>query len=202
MPRERVRRKTTKQEDLLKAAERLFLQKGIRQVTVEEIVREAQVSKATFYKYFADKESLLQHCLETIVNYVIALLRGILEKGKRDKLTKEDFLRIFDVNEYERFFQSDFARELMQDYPDLVRRMDDRWQGVIVPLFHDLIRMAKVDGIVRVDVDPDVLLIYTLLVRKSFADAPMLPESMSMKDLAQKFYDLYLYGVIERGTEA
>jgi hypothetical protein len=90
----------------------------------------------------------------------------------------------------------------MQDYPDLVRRMDDRWQGVIVPLFHDLIRMAKVDGIVRVDVDPDVLLIYTLLVRKSFADAPMLPESMSMKDLAQKFYDLYLYGVIERGTEA
>ena len=44
---------------LLKAAERCFAQFGIAKTTMEDIARAAGVSRATVYRYFADREALL-----------------------------------------------------------------------------------------------------------------------------------------------
>ncbi|NQV51449.1 MAG: helix-turn-helix transcriptional regulator, partial [Candidatus Marinimicrobia bacterium] len=43
-----------KEGDILRTAEKLFMQFGYNRVTVEEICREAKVSKVTFYKYFSN----------------------------------------------------------------------------------------------------------------------------------------------------
>jgi AcrR family transcriptional regulator len=48
-----------KQGDILRTAEELFMQFGYDKVTVEEICREAQLSKVTFYKYFKNKFEVL-----------------------------------------------------------------------------------------------------------------------------------------------
>ncbi len=52
-----------KQGDILRTAEKLFMQFGFNRVTVEEICREASVSKVTFYKYFPNKYALLEDYL-------------------------------------------------------------------------------------------------------------------------------------------
>jgi len=52
-----------KEGDILRTAEGLFMQFGFGRVTVEEICREAQVSKVTFYKYFANKLGVLEEYL-------------------------------------------------------------------------------------------------------------------------------------------
>ncbi len=53
-----------KEGDILRTAEDLFMQFGYNKVTVEEICREANVSKVTFYKYFSNKLALLETYLE------------------------------------------------------------------------------------------------------------------------------------------
>ena len=50
-----------KEGDILRTAEELFMQFGYNRVTVEEICREAGVSKVTFYKYFKNKFEVLHH---------------------------------------------------------------------------------------------------------------------------------------------
>jgi AcrR family transcriptional regulator len=49
-----------KKEMLVQTGDRLFSMYGLRKVTVEEICREAGVSKVTFYKYFPNKLELFK----------------------------------------------------------------------------------------------------------------------------------------------
>lgn len=45
--------------NILKASRRSFKEKGYEATVIEDIVEKAQISKATFYNYFPNKESLL-----------------------------------------------------------------------------------------------------------------------------------------------
>lgn len=47
-------------EELMAAAETLFLEKGVEATTVSEIVEKAQVAKGTFYHYFSSKSEMLE----------------------------------------------------------------------------------------------------------------------------------------------
>lgn len=48
-----------RKEQILKAAERSFAQKGFHESTIAEIAKEAEVSEGTIYEYFSSKEGLL-----------------------------------------------------------------------------------------------------------------------------------------------
>jgi AcrR family transcriptional regulator len=50
------------------AALRLFLERGVESVTIDEIVGDAGVSKGSFYRYFDDKTDLVDAILEPVVN--------------------------------------------------------------------------------------------------------------------------------------
>lgn len=47
-------------DELMSAAENLFLAKGVEATTINEIVEQAQVAKGTFYHYFSSKNDMLE----------------------------------------------------------------------------------------------------------------------------------------------
>nr|WP_312989928.1 TetR/AcrR family transcriptional regulator [Comamonas koreensis] len=47
-------------DELMAAAEKLFLEKGVDATTINDIVESAQVAKGTFYHYFSAKTDLLE----------------------------------------------------------------------------------------------------------------------------------------------
>jgi AcrR family transcriptional regulator len=47
-------------QGLLEAAQKLFLERGIESVSIDDITREASVAKGSFYRYFHDKEDLVR----------------------------------------------------------------------------------------------------------------------------------------------
>jgi TetR/AcrR family fatty acid metabolism transcriptional regulator len=48
-----------RKEQILRAAEKIFSQKGFHDATISDVSREARVSDATIYEYFTSKEELL-----------------------------------------------------------------------------------------------------------------------------------------------
>lgn len=69
--RTRPRRKeTSREQQLLEAARKLFSQKGFASTTVSDIVREAGVAQGTFYLYFDSKSALIQRMLKTFEQLV------------------------------------------------------------------------------------------------------------------------------------
>jgi AcrR family transcriptional regulator len=202
VPKNDIVKKSQKKEELLQTAERLFLQKGIRSVTVEEIIGQAHVSKATFYKYFSDKKDILEQGFQRSIDHELDHLGSIIEKGKRDRLTLNDFIKIFDMNEYSNYFQSDFLKELIQEYPDVRDKFYTEAFSNLMRLYNDLMRMAKIDGIIRMDMDTDILITYTYMmskaVRENLNQSVSLSNNINMKEFYQKIIDLYLYGIVER----
>jgi AcrR family transcriptional regulator len=57
-----------KQQQLIDAATELFCKHGMRRVTVEEICKNAGISKMTFYKYFSDKNAIARAVLDALIN--------------------------------------------------------------------------------------------------------------------------------------
>jgi AcrR family transcriptional regulator len=62
----RDRRRRARTEAIATAALRLFLERGIEAVAVEDITARARVSKASFYTYFKDKGDVVDALLEPV----------------------------------------------------------------------------------------------------------------------------------------
>lgn len=72
---------------ILKAAERIFGQKGFQDTTISEIAKEAKVSEASIYEYFSTKEGLLFSVptqgaseLFELMEFHLKLIRGAANK--------------------------------------------------------------------------------------------------------------------------
>jgi AcrR family transcriptional regulator len=68
--RPRTKPAELRREELLDAAQQLFLDKGIAATSIDEIATAAHVAKGTFYLYFASKEAVLAAIQERfIINF-------------------------------------------------------------------------------------------------------------------------------------
>ena len=57
-----------KYKDIMSTGKDLFWKYGMKRVTVEEICKEANVSKMTFYKYFGNKYELALAIIKSMVD--------------------------------------------------------------------------------------------------------------------------------------
>lgn len=75
-----ARRRERMKESLLAAGARQFAARGFRPVSVEELIAEADVSRATFYGFFSSKMSLLEDILNPIFEIATAAVRTLAAK--------------------------------------------------------------------------------------------------------------------------
>ena len=57
---------------IIASAARLFREKGVRSVSIDEIVRGAGIAKGTFYLYFKTKDDLLERLADAVVRQMVA----------------------------------------------------------------------------------------------------------------------------------
>jgi AcrR family transcriptional regulator len=79
MPRSKSGRPRTKpaavrREELLSAAQRLFLEQGIAASSIEQITARAAVAKGTFYLHFTSKEALIEALRERFARELLRAL--------------------------------------------------------------------------------------------------------------------------------
>lgn len=82
-----ARRRRRMREALLTAGARQFANRGVARVSVEDLLAEADVSRATFYEMFSSKYSLLENILHPIFNTATAAIAALVKESARDGLT-------------------------------------------------------------------------------------------------------------------
>lgn len=94
---------------ILEAAYELFARHGIQAVGVDEIIRRADVAKATFYHHFASKDDLVLAFLKLREQrWTLAWIEG--EARRRAATPEERLLTIFDLFD-EWFHRQDFEAD-------------------------------------------------------------------------------------------
>lgn len=74
----RIRRATT--EQILNTALRLFCEKGYYSTSIEDIARQAEISKGLLYYYFKSKEEVLAALVEIRINDVLVVMNAATTK--------------------------------------------------------------------------------------------------------------------------
>jgi AcrR family transcriptional regulator len=112
--RPRTKAPEERRDELMNAAQRLFLEQGVAPTTIEQITSGAEVAKGTFYLYYSSKEDLLaalreRFAQELLMSIIAAIARkpegdwkGKLAMWARSCVTGYlDSIRLHDIAFYE-----------------------------------------------------------------------------------------------------
>ena len=138
MPQMKYEKHNARQyEQILRAARQLFVEKGIERVSFSAVADSCGIARATLYKYFPDKESLLwaihRQALRTFGNALLARAEArpltalerfsvyFEELARRFELDPE-FLLFFDL--FEKTYQAETARRGSAVYERMFRPGD------------------------------------------------------------------------------
>jgi len=80
IPERKEREKQQRKEEIILAAEQVFISKGLEQSTMDDIAEKAELSKGTLYLYFKSKEDLQM----AVARKAIVFLRSITLKASSE----------------------------------------------------------------------------------------------------------------------
>jgi AcrR family transcriptional regulator len=84
-----------KRNDILDAAQKLTYTRGFEQMSIQDVIAEAQISKGAFYHYFNSKEDLLEAIIERLADQMTVLLTPIVQDPQLSALQKlEQFFNV------------------------------------------------------------------------------------------------------------
>ncbi len=76
-----ARRRERMKASLLAAGARQFASRGVRPVSVEELIAEADISRATFYELFSNKYNLLEDILNPVFEIATTGVRALADQA-------------------------------------------------------------------------------------------------------------------------
>lgn len=138
---------------ILNIAIKLFNKKGYEKTSLEEIISASGISKGTFYHYFSSKEALLDYFSDRMNNQLLPEIRKVLDDKKLDALKKFNKI-IRKIKVYKVFHRHEiktiFLIMFKEENGKLRQKLTTRITRDYVPIFTDIIRQGKKEGIFEV----------------------------------------------------
>lgn len=138
-----------KLESILRAAARIFAEKGYHQASIRDIARATGVSLSGLYYYFNSKEELLfliqDHAFGTLLNNLERLLQGEEQPHRRLRLLMENHLRYFIANTAEMKVLSHEAEALTGDFRRRVNAKKRRLTEIALDILREIRPGGDVD---------------------------------------------------------
>ncbi|MEN8202985.1 MAG: TetR/AcrR family transcriptional regulator [Bacteroidota bacterium] len=185
-----------KREQILKTGKELFWKFGFKRVTVEEICKEAGVSKMTYYKFFTNK-------IELVKTVMSGVLEESLEKYKKISDSEipypEKVVQMIQLKQEQvHTMSSEFFRDYVQsDDPELINFLNQLTQENLQMFTNDF-KKAQEDGDIRSDLKVEfIMYIMNHLVEMAQEDA-LLNMYDKPQDLVMEITNFLFYGILNR----
>lgn len=178
---------------ILSTARALFLKHGLRRVSVEEICREAGVSKRTFYKHHRDRDALALRILEQLFEESRAALEEILqaELPIDEKVRRIIAAKQARASETSMAFYQDIL--LVDSEPGrFARRSQEEWTARVRRFYQE----AQEQGLIRADIDISLLMAVLVRVRGIIEDPEIQRLEPDLGRLVRSVTSLFFYGIL------
>jgi TetR/AcrR family transcriptional regulator, cholesterol catabolism regulator len=144
-------------ERILKGSEELFLQSGIRSVTMDDIARNLGISKKTIYHYFTDKNELVNILVDKRLKEDCDQLRALISSSENmieelvtmTKGAEDVFSRINPI----------VVHDLQKYYPEAWMRFQTFKAEFLISTLEKLLFKGIQQGYIRPDADAKILAI-------------------------------------------
>jgi len=167
-------------ELIIDTATKLFIQNGVKSITIDRIVKELHTSKRTIYQHFEDKTALLKACLhvyhtkvKTENEEIIASSKNVIEAmgHLHQKIVRRSHL----VN-------PNFFSDIIYYYPGLLHQSYKETGNFAHQELIDLAQWGIEDGIFHEDLDVEVVGKTVLTMLKLLKDNKLFPVTEFSKE--------------------
>jgi AcrR family transcriptional regulator len=178
---------------IMKTARELFWKHGFRRVSIDEICREAQTSKMTFYSYFPNKLELAKSVFDKQALEGMEVFRSVMRNDctPSEKMKMILQLKSNGTNNISSEFLNDFYRN-----PDL--GLKEHIEGITSKIWTDtldLFREGQQKGWIRSDMKIEFMFYLMQKATPLITDQELLKLFNSPQELILELANMFVYGI-------
>lgn len=188
-----------KRKQLIRTAKDLFFKYGIKRVTVEEICREANVSKMTFYKYFRNKNALVRTWITEMTEEAMDRYRSLMDSDLpfQEKVRETIQMKLEGTDGMSRDFFSDYIPHADPELSDFLHQRMHAVMGLVIKDY----AAAQKRGDIRQDVRIDFVLWYLNKMLDLMKDETLQQLYDDPQELIMEMVNFFFYGILPRNLE-
>ena len=181
-----------KRQIIMQTAEKLFTDRRIHEITLDEVAQRASVGKGTIYRYFQDKDDLFFQVATSGFDDMCALLRQ--EVSKEGPFAEQLLDMCTAISAFFDGRREMFHMMLAEDarMPQCTGGLRERWlkhRKHLVAAVADIIQHGMDAGVVRNDILPEVLANLLLgMLRARAHDLSDYPEDQRRLDMVVELF--------------
>ncbi|HEY4155171.1 MAG TPA: TetR/AcrR family transcriptional regulator [Puia sp.] len=154
------REKTESRDRILEKARDLFMQYGIRSITMDEIAGQLGISKKTIYQFFTDKDEMVEAV-------VMDEIKGNEEGCKQFQIDAENavqeiFLAMENVQEMMKTMNPQLMYDLEKHHPAAFRRLKQYKYHFLYHMIRENLERGIKENIYRKDLNTDITCRYRI----------------------------------------
>jgi AcrR family transcriptional regulator len=186
--------------NILAEAKALFWKFGFKRITVEEICAAANVSKVTFYKFFANKMELVKTILEDLTTESTTKYRKIMDSNLpfTQKITKQIEMKMEGTTDMGQEFINDL---MLHAEPEIMEFYSKITQETLKMVYNDYVEAQK-KGEIRADIKPEFIIYFLNHIYEMLGDEKLLQMYESPNAMAMELIRFFFYGVVDRNEKS
>lgn len=185
--------KNKKQISIIDAARELFWKYGFKRVSVEEICKNANVSKMTFYKFYPNKIELAKSVYDMLIDKGTSDFHKIIRENTsaEEKIKKILQLKLESTNNISKDFVYDFYSDTELGLKDFIEEKTKQvWKSVIADF-----EFAQKKGWFRKDINPSLIFILSQKLIELMNDPEIIKLYESPQSVIMALTDFFVYGI-------
>ncbi|ROL55978.1 TetR/AcrR family transcriptional regulator [Bacteroidetes/Chlorobi group bacterium MS-B_bin-24] len=178
-----------------------FLEKGYKNLNVDELVAQIGISKATFYKYIPSKEILFEECVRTYLEKFRKELRQLINKIL--KSNQETFFALFmEIIKLSTNFLTTITNlinvKIEKRFPQISLKLREFTKKQIETSFFSIINKGRELRLIKNEISDEVLyfIIYTTLINlKQFTQRE--GKEITLNTFLNHYFQIIFNGILE-----
>ena len=181
-------------EKIVEAASELFMQYGIRTVTMDDIAKHLSISKKTIYQYFKDKRELVNTITRLHLDIEENRFDGVIEESEN---TVHELIIVSQcLRDSMQEMKINIMNELQKFYPEAWKLYMDFKQNVMKESIRDVIVRGQKEGYFRAEIDPDLISLMRIeQVQSFFMNNLYSKDKYSLADVQLQLFDHFIHGL-------
>ena len=181
---------------IIDSASKTFFERGIRSVSVEELCRIIRVSKGTFYRFFPNREVLVETVLDEIISKAYpAVIENFNSGGDVKEVLENHYQLMVDL------IMSRVSAEMLSDIKSQIPELWERFEEARMVLSGERLKILKrwqKEGSIRNDIHPEVfnVLLEEIMVN-IFRPEFLMAKDLTMKQAGATIFTILLHGIAE-----
>jgi AcrR family transcriptional regulator len=154
---QRAEQKRSERRDaIVRAAERVFWQRGYHDASIADVIEAASISRGTFYLYFTGKDALFLQLIERFIGLITENLEVVDPHGPEPaRRVLENVMRVVDVAFEHPELTCVVLRENRGRHSDIDEKLD-RFYGFLQDMVEGALRNGARSGLTRSVSEPVV----------------------------------------------